>query len=475
MEDKMFNYLRKNMKMVLWILLATFVLWGGGALVISRNESSMVIGKVFGKNVLYNEYALAWEACKNQAMLMYGDKYQEVAKYLDLDKEAWSRIILLREAKKHRIKIPDKEVIKQVQSIPVFQSEGGVFSNEVYERIIRYYFRTEPRRYEEQVRQGMIISKLRDSIAGETSVTDGEILHEYKKSNEKIKADYVSINPEDFKAQAKVDDQMISDYYGTHQETFRLPLQVDIEYIAVEDEKLFGEVSDYLIENPDLKACADKSDLEIKSTGLFSKTQKVPNIGWSFPFSKAAFALEPGQISEPVTIADTSYFMKLKQKKHPYLPELGEIKEKVKEVVMMQEAKQIAKNTAAGILTEIKEKLKEGKAGFTEAAKTLGQQIDQTDFFTRAGYITGIGPSKEFADAAFSLEIGDASELIETPQKIYILSPKELQPIDYDKFDEEKADFKERLLSQKKTERFVEWFDGLKEKANLQVLVEKQE
>ena len=92
-----------------------------------------------------------------------------------------------------------------------------------------------------------------------------------------------------------------------------------------------------------------------------------------------------------------------------------------------------------------------------------------TESFTKVGYIPGIGQSEEFAGAAFDLEIGALSSPVEGDQGIYILSPSEKEPIDEETFKSEKEDFKQNQLEKKRTDYFVEWFEGLREEANIEV------
>ncbi len=476
-EVDMFKHLRKNMKLVMWMVLVAFVLWGGGSFVASRSQTSLVVGKVFGKKVLYNHYVVAWEACRNQAMMMYGDKFHQVAEYLNLEKEAWDRIILLKEAKRRKVKVPDKEVIEKIRNMPLFQSSQGTFAPDMYERIITYYLKTQPRNFEEQIRQSLVITSLRDSIMDEVTITDEELLEEYKNLNEKIKVEYIEVDPKNFKSQVSLNQELVQNYYNKNRQDFKVAEQVNVDYVTLEKETqdiedLVDKVLIFLDEEPDLKKCANEFKLPLKSTGFFSQNEKISDIGWSLQFSQAAFALEEGQISRAISTPTAYYFIELKKKRSSFIPKFEEIKEKVKEIVINQKAKELARNQAAEILSKIKEELKTQQVGFAKIIEKLNLQIKQTEFFTRAGFISELGYIKEFAEASFNLEMGSVSELINGSDKIYILSPKEKQPIDTGKFEEEKQDFAKKALSRKKLEHFIEWFNELKKKANLQVLAE---
>ena len=42
-----------------------------------------------------------------------------------IDQLAWSRIILIEEAKREKLRVADKEVVEQLTSFPAFQRNGG--------------------------------------------------------------------------------------------------------------------------------------------------------------------------------------------------------------------------------------------------------------------------------------------------------------------------------------------------------------
>jgi len=89
-------------------------------------------------------------------------------------------------------------------------------------------------------------------------------------------------------------------------------------------------------------------------------------------------------------------------------------------------------------------------------------------------YLPNIGPSSEFQNAAFNLKDKNRiSPVIYTQQGFYILKLDEFVPIDEQKFKSEKAEFKTKLLEDKRKEFFNNFFEELKKKANLQDNVSK--
>ena len=165
---------KKVMKRILWglavIIIPAFVLWGAGSLGERRNYA----GIIFGKKVSLREYVNAWEAAKNEALMAYGSKFYEIVDRLDLDNQAWDRLIMLREAKRKRIKVSDSEVISFISRIPFFLDKDGSFDRRKYEIILSNTFRRSPRKFEEDIRESLMIIRLSRGVVKDIPISEAD-------------------------------------------------------------------------------------------------------------------------------------------------------------------------------------------------------------------------------------------------------------------------------------------------------------
>jgi hypothetical protein len=113
------------------------------------------------------------------------------------------------------------------------------------------------------------------------------------------------------------------------------------------------------------------------------------------------------------------------------------------------------------------------KLSFVKSAGKLSLAIKETEEFTRFSYISGIGQSAAFTQAAFGLVPGEISGLIGIPNGYCILSLKELIPVDEEKFAQEKEKFAEELLAKRQEESFNIWLAKITQRANLINNIEK--
>ena len=158
------------------IIIPAFVLWGVGSTTKSKSGPQYA-GIVFGKKVSLEDYGQNWRAVKNEALMRYPN-FNEIYEQLDLEGQAWDRLILLREADRERIKVTDDEVINTIRSFP-FLSSGGKFNTDAYERLLKNVFQASPREYEEDMRGSLAIAKLVNNVTKDIKVTDDELLKKY--------------------------------------------------------------------------------------------------------------------------------------------------------------------------------------------------------------------------------------------------------------------------------------------------------
>ncbi len=475
----MLKTIRKKARIFLYILIIAFVVWLA-ADVILTGQGAVYAGIILGKRISLSEYKKAWEAVRTKAIFTYGDEFRKVASNLNLDDEAWDRLILLYEAKRQRFKTDDSEVVNFIKDIAIFKDKDGKFDRKTYEYILRYTFGLTPRDFEEQIREELTIKKMINSQNEKVQLTDEEVLSEYKIANEKAKATYILFKTEEHYPLASCTEDELRSYFEKNIQKFTIPEQVNVEYFGgdfsdeTEETKnviknQMQAISDELSENKDFGGIAKKYSMQIKETGFFGREDKIADIGWSLDFANVALSLKPQEISKPIETKSGVgvYILRVKEKREARLAEFTEVKERVEKALKAEKAQEVAKAKSKEVLPTIKARI-EKKDKFEDIAKDLSLTVKETDAFTRNTYIQGLGLAREFIDAAFSLKEG---EIFAEPIKVHngyaILKLSAFIPIDENKYKEEKEKFKEQLLAQKRYTNFLFWFYDLRKRAAL--------
>lgn len=312
------------------IIIPAFTLWGFGSSSRERKENAP-IGKIFGHTISNLEFKKSLSAVKTSALMQFGDKLPEVEKYLNLESQAWERLILLYEAKKRRINTSDKEVIETIQNTPYFKDKKG-FSERTYNEILRYVFRLQPRAYEEQLRQNLTLTKLYNQITKDVKVNDEQIRQEYLRINQELSVYYIASLFAEFAAKINPTEKEIADYFDKNKPMFKEPPVGDKPAGIPELAKIKDKVKDTFIKeeaakiaknkidecaqklkNEDFNQAAKEIGLKTGSTAFFKSTGQIKELGGDANiFWNNAKSLKENQISSVLTNEQGYYIIKLK-------------------------------------------------------------------------------------------------------------------------------------------------------------------
>ena len=301
----MLKVLRKKgvSKKVLWVLAIVIILsFGvfGTASYLQQSPSANYAGKIFGRKISIEDFKQSLLNARIQAIMRYGDNFYKISQFLDLEKEAWDRQILLHETKKRRIKISDKEVVEAIENMGFFK-DNDVFSPDLYNRIVQYVFRCRPRDFEEGVRETLTFARLFEEETGLVDISEEEIREDYIKENEEVEVDYVLVPTMNFLSATVVEEPTIKDYFEQHKEEFRVPPTIKAAYLEFSfppeiteehKESLKNQVEQVYAQiqkNPDLAAVAGQLSLPLKESSYFSREQPDMGLGWPLEVFQTAF------------------------------------------------------------------------------------------------------------------------------------------------------------------------------------------
>jgi len=297
------------------IIIPAFALWGFGSGGRDRQETAAV-GKIFGKNISNLEFKSSLLAVRTMAMMQFGEKFPELEKYLNLQNQAWERLILLHEAKIRRINVSDKEIIDEIQNAPAFSDKNG-FSNKIYQEILRYSLRLQPRTFEEQIRQNLIITKLYKQITQNLKFNDDQIRQEYLKANQELNIHYIASLFSEFTAKINPTDAEITAFFEKNKAMFKEPPTKDKPTRIPELAEIKNKVKAVLIEEESKKIAQDKikecreklkseefkqaakaSGLKTGQTEFFKSSGQIENLGAAEIFWNTANKLKDKELSD---------------------------------------------------------------------------------------------------------------------------------------------------------------------------------
>jgi peptidyl-prolyl cis-trans isomerase D len=219
---------------VLAFVVTIFYQWGvrsgGGP---TRSE----VATIFGQPINIREFQNVYNALQQQ--------YRAILRMPDVDlnaqfnfremalEELAKRAILLRLAEQYGVVVTQQELEDSIAGMAPFQEQGR-FSLARYQAVLRSQVPPiPPRQFEAQQRQMLLLQKVIALLTEGIQVTDDEVEQTYRHDNERIAVQYVTLTASAFEPQVTMTDEAVQAYYEAHKEQYREPEQRQIRYVTI--------------------------------------------------------------------------------------------------------------------------------------------------------------------------------------------------------------------------------------------------
>lgn len=172
--------------------------------------------------------------------------------------------VLRNEAYRLGLSVSDAEVADEIRRRNKPQ-DGKPFDIKVYEQNMTEQFGS-VKAYEQVVRDGLSAQKLQAYITAGVSVTEEEVINDYKRRNTKFDLSFISVNTTDLASTLKPTDDELKAYFEQNKKNYYIGLpQKKIRYIFINTAKLGEKLT---ISDEELKAEYDKLDVSRKQAGV---------------------------------------------------------------------------------------------------------------------------------------------------------------------------------------------------------------
>jgi peptidyl-prolyl cis-trans isomerase D len=376
------------------------------------------------------------------------------------------KLLIIQEAKRLGLPVSDEELRDAIESTPAFQ-ENGQFDNRKYQWVLRSNHMT-PEEFEQGQRENLLISKAVSLIKlNEGKVSDDEVLDTYLFENERINLVFLKIVPDSLKSRVNANEVEIRDYYQKHQEEFRIPTLVQVQYllfrpsdferkvhVSPDEAKRYYEsqkdtfripkqvrVRDILIkvdpQDTSNKIEAKKKKAEeilekAKKTKDFASlarqyseaenASKGGDLGWvqkemlGEQLESILFKMKAGDLSGVLAARDGFHIFKVEEVKEEKLKSFDAVKDQILPTLEKEKAKAEASRKADDTFYALfKSRDLEGYS------KENDIPTRTTGFVKEGDDIPEIGKSSLFYSSASSLRLGEISAVVSIPPNFYIL------------------------------------------------------
>jgi peptidyl-prolyl cis-trans isomerase D len=384
-----------------------------------------------------------------------------VALYLPqiVDEVVTSRAMIY-EARRLGLQVSDEDVSNAIRmSRPDLFPDGKFVGREAYAAVLAQQNVTIPE-FETEFADNALITRLAQIVAEGTVVTPGEIEQEYRRRNDKVKIEFVKLEPEKFKSDASVTPAEIKAYYDKNpaaypvperrnlailildqakieqsiqvsdaelhraydadKEKFRNPERVLARHILIkggatpeEDAKAKAKAEDLLKQ---LKGGADFAELAKKNSQDPGSAPRGGDLGWLVrgqtvkPFEDAAFSLKSNQLSDPVKTQFGYHIIQVLEHQQPHLGSFEEVRAQLADDVRKLRVGKMMEDLADRATSALKKDTAEKVArDLNLAPPVVAEDVGP------GGPIPGIGTNKDLQQGISGLQKGQVSPPVSLP------------------------------------------------------------
>jgi peptidyl-prolyl cis-trans isomerase D len=499
----MLDFMRKHagtwmIKALLFAIVVVFIFWGVGSWT-SHQEG--VVAKVNGEAISLEAYRHSYNQLLDQVRQSLGSNLSdELLKSLNLQTRALDQLIdralVKQAAARLKMDVSDEELAQSVRRVPAFQS-NGVFDRRRYQQVLSLN-RMTPESFEASQRENLLASKLMKVVTDSAKVSDSEAEEWYKWNNALVKVEfacvdadryknlspskeevaqffdrmkesyrtepaiqvrYVHVNPDMFAGTITLTEQEMRDYYDANPERFVIPKTVEARHILIRlpaeaapeaVEKAQGKIQDILKmarEGKDFAELAKQYSEDEGSKAQGGALGAFPKEAMIQPFADVAFALQPGQISDPVRTRFGLHLIRVEKVNEGRNRGYEEAKAEIRSQLIRERARTKAYDEADAAYDA-------AFAGSDLAAAAAARKLEvkTTDYFTRSGTVKGIAQPTQFVQAAFQLAPGEVSEIQDLGDGYYLLQVAETRPSRIPEFSAVESAVKQDLIKEKQRE-----------------------
>jgi peptidyl-prolyl cis-trans isomerase D len=476
----MLDLLRRNTKVILWVTVISFVLliflvWGADLQFGGHRAPQGTVGMVNGKPITVMEYQQ--ELAQNRENARRGGRELQPSDELLLEEQTWSNIVarklLQQEAEKRHLGARDSEVASILRhnppafitQNPSFRNKQGQFDMAAYQSFLNDPSVPEQTlvQIENAVRQDLPLQKLQEIINASVKVTDDELRNAYAQSTQKAKVTYVVVDASRYQVGQDVTDEEVAAWYKDHQDDYRLPERVDLQYVSMprvataqDSVSIVQDLTDLASEAraAETSKAQGGTDVEHSTFDILAQTfSQGPNADkgglsagylapteMSQPLKQAVEGLQPGGVSGPYKDGNFYHIVQLVDTKE----EKGETTYQIRDLAMRIAPSDSTVSAVQDRLETVREAAQ--SSGLASAAKDHGLEVREARDVTKSGIVPGLSAVPQIATWANENPVGTLSRLLATNNAWYLVQIADSKPAGVAPLEEVKDRVKNDLI-----------------------------
>lgn len=392
-----------------------------------------------------------------------GEITSEILQSMGIDRQLLQQMVdeyaAYAEAERLGFDVTDAEVRERIVSLPAFQQNGQFVGEAAYSQLLRVQQPpSSPAQFEENVRRALTLERLQAAVTDWITISDDDLQQEYTNRNEQIRVSTIAFRADDFREGIEATDEDVAALYEQDAEDYLVPQKRRLRFVLIDVPALKAafaptdaDVQAYYDNNLDrytepttLRASQillrtggqDVAEVQARAEALVAEARGGADfaalaaehsddeatklvggdLGEIAPgqftpeFEGAAFALDQGAISDPVTSLVGIHIILATEKTGGVSQTLDTVRASIVDLLKQESADSRASALADAMALEITT-----AADMDAAASRRGLEAQESAFAAPGEPILGLGFSSEVTARAFQLAEGEVDGPIQTP------------------------------------------------------------
>ena len=443
----------------------------GGAGRVQQQDRAFA-ARVNGETISYREFDRALYYTEKNYEQMYRQPLSaEMIQAMGLPQQVVDSLVdqrlLLQQARRLHLNATPEEVRKKILEIPTLNPDGKFVGDELYTRYVTgalgYSSTAE---FEDDLARDITLQKINSAMQNSIVISPKAAEEEYRRVSENAKIKYVVIPTSREVSKVAVTPAEVEQFYKANQAKYAHGEQRELKYLLADTARIKSQMmpseaelqkryeatkNDFkqpesahilhiLIKvDPNaapeqdaaakakaeglvkqLRAGADFAKLAKENSGDPSSSSKGGDMGFVGrgmtvePFDTEAFTIPLNTISNPIRSKEFGYhIIKVLERRPAGYRSFDEVRGMLASQMADEQAKQIARDAITSISARLRQTKPKTLAEFTAMANDKVSSND-TQWFSKADSIPGIGSNATLSTWAFSAKQGDVGEIIGT-------------------------------------------------------------
>ena len=214
----------------------------------------------------------------------------------------------------------------------------------------------------------------------------------------------------------------------------------------------------------ELERAASARGYELQESGFAARGEPILGLGLAQEVSAQAFAIDPGAVAGPIATPSGPAFLTVIDIQDPYIPELDEVREQVREDVIRKKSLTLAQERAA----EAAEALKAAD-DFVAAAEAAAWAVGASDLVARGASFPEVGPSAAVEAVAFAMTPGAVSDVVQTGNAAAIVHLVEREEASAADLAQNRDTLRDELMFERQSRFFTAYMDNVKARLDITI------